>query len=380
MGFIVFPKEQAGGGGGGTSEVLSVNGRKGNVFINHRDVGAIANILSSCGGIQVGTIENRPSSANHNVLYIATNILPNGFYRFNENLGDWEQIGGSNSEAEDVIAIDVIFNNNGTSLNSANLQEVIVELNNLIKDNDTAVKLLINSNKGKVQLDVNDTLGYLNSKVDNFTLKIEDGKIVAKTLIGLEASLAELNYSKGLAGNIQAQIDSLSRVGNFTGAVDTKADLNNLTGLSVNDMVIVISDESKDGISTIYMYNGSTWVFSGEFKAEIRDFATNPIELANEVEGILASQYIDNTIARKIDIKNINSTDELDEGINNLYYTEGRVTNNASVRANTLARHGHGNQMVLNEINESTDGRLMFKGRIVEDTGSSGGSVTWNNF
>ena len=376
MPFIVYPNQ--GSGSGGSSDVLSVNGKKGNVILNYRDVGAVANIMNTCGGIQIGTLGNRPATANSNVLYVVIDKIPNEFYRFNSVINAWEQIGSSN-EDKDIIALEVVFVNTGTGLTSTNLQDVVVELNNIIKDNDTDIRQIVEASKGKVQLNSGDTLNYLEAKIDNSTIVVQNEKLVVKTMSGLEASIVELNYSKGLTENIQEQINRLSRIGNFTGAVNTKNDLSNISSPSVNDMVIVISDESKGGVTTIYMYDGTDWIFIGDFNVEIRDFTTDPIKLGNEVTGILPESNIDPSIARKSDIKNINTTDDLQEGVNNLYYTEARVDNNSNVRANTLAKHIHANkENVLDRLDVSPDGRLMFDNKLVSS--GDGGSTDWGDF
>ena len=52
------------------------------------------------------------------------------------------------------------------------------------------------------------------------------------------------------------------------------------------------------------------------------------------------------------------STDNLAEGSTNLYYTEGRVSANTDVAANTSARHTHANMTALDVITNTGDGSL----------------------
>ena len=310
-----------GTGGGEGGAVSSVNGEIGDVILNYNDVGAVANILKTCGGIQVGTLENRPLTANPNVLYIVTNNIPNEFYRYNDDNSEWEQI-GSSEEIGSLLAINVKFDNTGTGLTSINVQDVIEEINNALTslesdvgDNTneiTDLKLKVGS--GKVKMTSTDTLDYLDTKVDNDTIMAVTGKLVAKTIDGLNTTITELNYSSGVKSNIQAQIDSLSNVGNFTGSVDTHADLSNLTNMNISDMVIVIEDETHNDVSTIYMYDGTDWQYVGEFKVEMRDFSTNPIDLATEVKGKLPIIRLDASVVldTEIDIPLLNRFTDTD--------------------------------------------------------------------
>ena len=96
----------------------------------------------------------------------------------------------------------------------------------------------------------------------------------------------------------------MSNAANFTGSVSTKADLSTVVNPLANDMVIVIADEDNDGKSTIYLYNGSAWIFVGEFKSEMRDFTAYPINLATEVVGVLPETYISADIVREADFTN----------------------------------------------------------------------------
>ncbi|SOC12772.1 hypothetical protein SAMN05880501_10749 [Ureibacillus xyleni] len=146
----------------------------------------------------------------------------------------------------------------------------------------------VSSADEKVKMSASGTSGYLVDFVDDSTIKNIGGKLTVKTLDGLLATIIEINSLQGVTGNIQQQLNALTSIGNFSTSVDTHADLLTLTDMSAQDMVIVLADETKDGSSTIYIYNGSTWGFAGEFKGgEVRDFSTNPINLETETTGIL---------------------------------------------------------------------------------------------
>jgi hypothetical protein len=100
----------------------------------------------------------------------------------------------------------------------------------------------------------------------------------ASTLSGLNATVSELNFLHGATSNIQSQINAISSIGNFLGSVATYAAITtDFPSPSQKDMVIVITDETKNGATSIYLYNGTVWTYSGAFTANIRDFSINPL-------------------------------------------------------------------------------------------------------
>lgn len=140
----------------------------------------------------------------------------------------------------------------------------------------------------KVKVNAADTAGYLDSKVDGLTIIENGNKLMAINLSGLLATIHELNQMQGITGNVQAQINALSSIGNFTGSVPTYADIAlQFPVPTAGDMVIVVTDETQMGDSTIYVHNGTDWAYSGKFTATIRDFTTHPLNLDTETTSIL---------------------------------------------------------------------------------------------
>lgn len=139
-----------------------------------------------------------------------------------------------------------------------------------------------------VRMHATDPAGFLSDKIDGVTVQNNADKLTVVSLMGLSSTVHELNQMQGITGNVQAQINALTSVGNFTGSVPTYADIA-IVFLTpqAGDMVIVVTDEMHMSESTIYVYNGTSWEFSGEFKATVRDFATQPIVLTSEVTGLL---------------------------------------------------------------------------------------------
>lgn len=158
----------------------------------------------------------------------------------------------------------------------------------------------------KVKMGVDDIEGYLSEKVDNDTIKIFNNKLYVKKLYGMIATIEEINALQGIEGNIQQQLNALTSIGNFSTSVENYSDLLNIEEPKNSDMVIVINDETRENKSTIYVFNGIEWQFSGEFKGgEIRDFTTNPINLETETTGLLPSSKIENVKATQVTIDDL---------------------------------------------------------------------------
>lgn len=158
---------------------------------------------------------------------------------------------------------------------------------------------------GKVQMTIDSQPGYLADLVDGETVVNFGGKLSVVSISGLTATLEEINQLQGVTGNIQAQIDALTSIGNFKGTVETYADLSTVVDPSANDMVIVLNDETHNDVPAIYLYTGATWVYSGEFAAgQIRNFTTNPIQLATETTGVLQKSKMERFNAAEVNLVN----------------------------------------------------------------------------
>lgn len=116
----------------------------------------------------------------------------------------------------------------------------------------------------------------------------KDGLIdKAATLEGLLSSITELNYSQGLIGNIQQQINSIVSGAVFKGVYPSYADLLDKHGNpKQSDWVFVEVDETRNGAYTQYYYNDTEWVFGGGATKAAEATASTPggIKLAGDLE------------------------------------------------------------------------------------------------
>ena len=153
----------------------------------------------------------------------------------------------------------------------------------------------------KVKMNSTSDAKYLSDLIDKKTIEADTtGQLVAKTLDGLEASVTELNFIKGLQMPVQDLVNAFANGGLKT--IDTPfstyADLQSYDVSTLLDdiryLVRVLADETHDNKITAYLIKKGqkSPTFYG-FLSDSRDFTTNPISLINEVTGKLKSANID---------------------------------------------------------------------------------------
>lgn len=175
----------------------------------------------------------------------------------------------------------------------------------------------------KVKMTADGVAGYLADFVDGDSVVNFGGKLTTVGIAGMTATVAEINQLQGVTGNIQSQIDALTSIGNFKGTVDTYADLSTVISPAANDMVIVLTDETHGNAPSIYLYTGTTWEFAGEFAAgTIRNFTTDPINLATETTGVLPKNKMERFNSSEVALVNsgnnfVGST--VEEALNELF-------------------------------------------------------------
>nr|DAF76768.1 MAG TPA: hypothetical protein [Caudoviricetes sp.] len=151
-----------------------------------------------------------------------------------------------------------------------------------------------------VKMDASTSAKYLGDLIDKTTIVNDNGTLKAKSLDGLDASITELNYIKGLQMPVQDLVTAFANGGLKT--IDTPfatyADLQAYDVSTLLDdiryLVRVLADETHDGKITAYLIKKDQTVptFYG-FLSDSRDFTTNPIDLVNEITGKLKAKNID---------------------------------------------------------------------------------------
>lgn len=205
----------------------------------------------------------------------------------------------------------IIYNKFNSTLESSKIGDALDELdgksetnkNNI--DNNTFNITNLQNNQGKVKLSIDDVSDYLNNKIDNSTIQIENNKLVVKNLEGLNIPVETINLLQGVSSNIQEQINGFTQAFHLLGAKDTYAQLNAIEFPNVGDSWIINVDENQENVRDWYTYTSAGWILMGIVEVNIRDFNINPINLTNEVSGILAQNHIDLTgLIKQSDLDN----------------------------------------------------------------------------
>ena len=198
---------------------------------------------------------------------------------------------------------------------------------------------------------------YLNELIDNSTIEVDttNNYLVVKKIDGQTATVAEINFLTGVTSNIQAQIDNLGKSMTMYGVFGTKADLLASTTPTPVDgnTAIVIADEDNDNKQMTYIYieSASAWTQVAESSVTVRDFTTEPIDLATETTGTLHKSKIDTAIARLADVLDKTTYKGTGDGIvKQADKLTGLTATIAALNQAVADSHTHSNKTVLDKI------------------------------
>ena len=210
----------------------------------------------------------------------------------------------------------------------------------------------------KVKLDATSTdAKYLNELIDNSTIEVDatNNCLVVKKIDGQTATVAEINFLTGVTSNIQTQIDNLGKSMTMYGVFGTKADLLASTTPTPVDgnTAIVIADEDNNNKQMTYIYiaSNSAWTQVAESSVAVRDFTTEPIDLATETTGTLHKSKIDTAIARLADVLDKTTYKGTGDGIvKQADKLTGLTATIAALNQAVTDSHTHSNKAVLDKI------------------------------
>ena len=155
---------------------------------------------------------------------------------------------------------------------------------------------------GKVKTNAEADSKYISEIVDNDSIKLENGYLVAKKLQGLNVGVDELNFIQGLNYSLVDKLNTLTNPLNFLGVYNTKAELEAVADVVNGNVAIVVQDENNDNKQMTYIYSDA-WEAVSENTIELRNFTTEPIDLELETTGILPIDKVDtSTLAKMVDI------------------------------------------------------------------------------
>lgn len=210
----------------------------------------------------------------------------------------------------------------------------------------------------KVKLDATSTdAKYLNELIDNSTIEVDTTNdcLVVKKIDGQTATIAEINFLTGVTSNIQEQIDNLGKSMTMYGVFGTKADLLASTTPTPIDgnTAIVIADEDNNNKQMTYIYiaSNSAWTQVAESSVTVRDFTTEPIDLATETTGTLHKSKIDTAIARLADVLDKTTYKGTGDGIvKQADKLTGLTATITALNQAVTDSHTHSNKTVLDKI------------------------------
>lgn len=325
--------------------------------------------------------------------------------------------GGSNGGSTDLTYVNKRISANTTEINSIkekNIQQdsninintsniSILKTDNIQNKNDISeLKTKITNKKDElVKLNSSDTADYLENKIDNNSIQIKNNKLIAKSLDGLEVTVAELNMLKGIKDNIQKMIDLTQKGMQFRGFVNTYEELTQIPNTEAGYTAIVRTDEKSENKKMFYIYDGLKWQPTYEVSSDNmgRDFTIEPLNLMVETKGILPENQIDENIARRIDIKNkLDKVASANQDNIAILNSDGTIKDSGNkisdyAKINHIHQeledkmalktdlHNHSNKDTLNKLTTNEDGKLLFNGNLIEGSSSGGiGISTWNKF
>jgi hypothetical protein len=253
----------------------------------------------------------------------------------------------------------------------------------------------------KVKMDASSDAKYLADLIDGKTLSNESGTLKVKTIDGLEATIKELNYIKGLTMPVQDLVTLFANGGLKTISTPfaTYADLATYDTTTLLDdisyLARVLADETRDNKITVYMIKkGQTdTVFYG-YLDESRDFTTNPISLSSEVKDKLDAAHIDTDAL--FALLSINDTYKTATAKDEPFGTNGakamydEIVNDISGKANadTLTAHTSDTDIHVSTAEKETWNKVADKADSTDLTSHTGDTTahvtasertTWNN-
>lgn len=281
--------------------------------------------------------------------------------------------------------------NNPHQTKIINLSDVLLTslLNGQTIIYDSASGKFINGNAqsdGKLKMDSSSVADYLNNLIDGLTIQNVSGKLVTKSMEGLTVDVATINYLNGLNQNIMTLIGNLTNPMTMLGVFDTHALLIANTSAVNGSTAIVKVDETNSNKQMMYLYigtgtyNSTNWTAVSQSNVDIRNFTTNPINLTNEVTGVLPVTNIDtSTLAKTSDLSSyLDKASYVGTGttpVNVANTLQGMVSTVSQVDNSVSISHNHTNKVYLDKFGEDVTGFPTYNGNIIGG-GGAGGLVT----
>lgn len=192
------------------------------------------------------------------------------------------------------------------------------------------------------QITMNSAFGGISFKPNgsNKTITIGAGQIKGVDTVSNNTDATNKQYVDTIKTNLQSQIDGINAGQNLADIVADLTALNNLstTNLQVGDKVQVLVDSDHDDGSTVYNWNGTTWVYIGKYgqdgytKAQADTLFATKQELSNIKDGTTIDSFADveTALSGKVDMLQADWADQVyvkkSDGTNSSYYIDFNST------------------------------------------------------
>src|SRR5699024_324897 len=224
------------------------------------------------------------------------------------------------------------------------------------------VRQQMTDGQGRVSANASDEPGYLESKVDNTTVKIEGTELVVKGIDGLTVGAADISaWLAGTSDNVQTQIDdindslvALTSGMHYRGRLETFAELQGIGNLNNGDLAVVIADETREGSRSMYVYNEANgiWEFIGAFT--FSDRFTSLSDIPESLDGQDEKSVVARSGRGKLEnVKNVDLDDK----------PESTIT---QIDDAVAKRHEHSNKESLDKKTVNNDGDLVVDEKVIE--------------
>lgn len=213
--------------------------------------------------------------------------------------------------------IDAQFDDNNLIISFDDNSSIKVPFSNTLKHNNKTIldKITINPD-GKLMYN-NSLVCDLSQAIKQIVLDENDNALVIKYFNEAEEKIFLKSMIEKIFNELQGQgggdtSDSTVDGMFFHKTVNSYSEMENIISPKTGSTVIVLKDRNNNSERSLYTYTGNDWQFIGSVEPN-RDFVKNPIDLQNEVTGVLSDNAISNQIARVSQLHNHNNIDTLNK-------------------------------------------------------------------
>lgn len=213
----------------------------------------------------------------------------------------------------------------------------------------------------KVKMSASSQAKYLSDLIDNATIVVNpaSGVIKAVGIQGLQTTVTTLNFIKNLDKDIMSYLSAITNPMGFKGVVPDDAALSKVTGAMAGDTYIVKSSSSNGNKTMTFIYNGTDFEPIAETTINVRNFITDPLNLATEVTGVLGEGNIANNIARAANVLDkATYAGSVAGAVKQADTLTGMTKSIGDIESAVDVSHSHGNKDALENVLDSGDGEL----------------------